>query len=79
MSIDSHNLAADFPELKERIHHLKLNDRHFARLHEEYDQLDKEVHRIEQEQNTSDNYLEDLKVRRVRLKDELYRILQAAD
>ena len=79
MSIDNHHLVADFPELKARIHHLKLNDRHFARLNEQYEQLDKEVHRIEQEQNTSDSFLEDLKMRRVRLKDELYRMLQTAD
>ncbi len=78
MQIDNHSLTADFPELRERIHDLKLNDRHFSRLNDEYDQVDKEVHRIEQEFNTSDNYLEELKMRRVRLKDELYQMLQAA-
>ncbi len=77
MPIDNHRLAVDFPALKERIHTLKQSDRHFARLHDEYDQLDKEVHRIEQEFTTSDVYLEGLKKRRVQLKDELYRMLTA--
>jgi uncharacterized protein YdcH (DUF465 family) len=79
MQIESHSLVHDFPELKERIHHLKMGDRHFARLFEEYDQLDKEIHRIEQDFTTSDDYLEGLKVRRVHLKDELYRLLQVAE
>ncbi len=79
MTIDNHSLINEFPQHRERIHHLKLNDHHFARLADEYHSVDKEVHRIEQDFSTSDQYLEDLKKRRVVLKDEIYRILQAAD
>lgn len=79
MAIDNHSLINEFPQHKERIHHLKLNDHHFARLADEYHSVDKEVHRIEQDFSTSDQYLEELKKKRVLLKDEIYRLLQAAD
>lgn len=79
MSIEKHNLHHEFPEYDQQIHDLKMNDRHFARLFDEYDTLDKEIHRIEEEiEAASDQRLEDLKVQRVRLKDELYGMLQKA-
>lgn len=79
MTIDNHSLLNEFPEYKDKIHHLKLNNHHFARLADEYHDVDKEVHRIEQDFSTSDQYLEELKKKRLMLKDEIYQILQAAD
>jgi hypothetical protein len=79
MLIDNHSLVNEFPEYKEQIHNLKMNDRHFARLFDEYHEVDKEVHRIETDvQPTSDEYLEELKKKRLMLKDELYAMLQKA-
>jgi uncharacterized protein len=76
---EHHNLLNEFPEYKERIHELKLTDRHFSNLFDEYHMLDREILRIELGIETpSDQYTEDLKKKRVHLKDELYRLLQAA-
>ena len=47
MSIDRHSLAKELPEFKEKIHELKMNDRHFARLFDDYHDLDHEMIRIE--------------------------------
>jgi uncharacterized protein YdcH (DUF465 family) len=79
MPIEAHDLHHDFPELSEQIRDLKMNDRHFAKLFEEYDVLDKEIRHIEeQKEAASDERLETLKVRRVALKDELYTMLNQA-
>lgn len=78
MTIEHHDLQHDFPEFHDRIHTLKMNDAHFARLFDEYHAVDREVRRIEQEIETpSDSYTEELKMRRVRLKDEIYSLLRA--
>ncbi len=76
MSHVPHELAEEFPEYKERIHTLKMNDAHFARLSDEYHELNREIHRIEAAGvNVSDAEFETLKLVRVRLKDEIYEIL----
>ena len=43
---ESHSLAVEFPEYKDQIHHLKMEDRHFARLFDEYHEVDAQLHRI---------------------------------
>ena len=74
---ESHDLAIEFPEYKERIHNLKMEDRHFARLYDEYNEVDGQLHRIEQEIEVhADEFVENLKLQRLHLKDELYAILQ---
>ena len=79
MSIDRHSLAKELPEFKEKIHELKMNDRHFARLFDDYHDLDHEMIRIEEGvENTSDEYLESLKKQRLHLKDQLYSLLKSA-
>jgi len=71
-----HDLAHEFPEFKQRIHELKLASAEFRRLYDDYQALDKEIYRIEQDIETpSDDYTEELKKNRVRLKDRLYGIL----
>jgi uncharacterized protein YdcH (DUF465 family)/mannose-6-phosphate isomerase-like protein (cupin superfamily) len=70
------NLAQEFPELKARIRELKLESPAFRSLYAEYQAVDNEVYRIEQEIETpSDDYTEELKRRRVLLKDRLYGML----
>ena len=79
MLIDNHSLVNEFPEHKDRIHDLKMNDGHFARLFEDYHKVDKEVHRLESEDSpVSDEYIEGLKKHRLALKDELYKMLTEA-
>lgn len=73
---ESHNLLHEFPEHKERIHQLKLENHHFARLFGEYDELEHQLHRIQQEIETpSDEVVEGLKKKRLHLKDELLAII----
>lgn len=75
--IENHSLANEFPEYKDAIHTLKMSNNHFAKLFEEYHSVDKEIHRIEQgAENTTDEYLEGLKKKRLHSKDELFNILQ---
>ncbi|MGR8979663.1 MAG: YdcH family protein [Gammaproteobacteria bacterium] len=74
---EKHHLAFEFPEYRYRIHILNTTDPHFARLHQEYNDLDDEIRRAEFEMRVhSDEHLEKLKKRRLFLKDELYGMLQ---
>lgn len=78
--MDKHDLVHELPEYREQIHELKMQDAHFARLFEEYHEVDHEVRRIENGvENTSDDYLEGRKKVRLSLKDQLYGMLKAAE
>lgn len=79
MPLENHSLANEFPEMRERIHQMKANDHHFARLFDEYDQVTHDVHRIESgAEAASDERLEALKKQRLNLKDELFALLKKA-
>ncbi|MCK5880988.1 MAG: YdcH family protein [Sinobacterium sp.] len=76
MTIEKHDLLHEFPSHKETIHNLKITSRHFAKLFDQYHEVDHEVHRIEKGvENTSDIYLEEKKKLRLSLKDQLYKII----
>jgi len=76
---EKHHLALEFPEFRYQIHVLKTTDPEFARLHQEYDELDDEIRRTELEIEVhADDFLESLKLRRLALKDQLYARLQKA-
>ncbi|MBY0475148.1 MAG: DUF465 domain-containing protein [Nitrosomonas sp.] len=71
--IEKHDLHHEFPEYYDRIHELKTNDSHFARLFDEYHDINREILRIEEGvKNTTDEYLEELKKKRLLHKDKLY-------
>ena len=77
MLSEKHDLVHELPEHRDTIHNLKMTNNHFARLFDQYHEVDHEVHRIETGvENTSDDYLEERKKARLHLKDELYRIIQ---
>lgn len=79
MIIDRHSLAKELPEFKEQIHQLKMENRHFAKLADEYHELDNEIIRIEEGvENTSDEYVDGLKKKRLHLKDQLFEMLKKA-
>lgn len=61
MSIEKHDLMHELPEYCQQIHEMKVNNRHFARLFENYHHLDREVRKIEEADNTSDAYIEERK------------------
>lgn len=77
MPIEKHDLIHEFPEYKDKIHNLKMTDNHFSRIFDEYHKLDHEIRRIEDgAENTSDEYLEQLKKDRLQHKDDLYAIIK---
>lgn len=77
MNLQKHDLHHEFPEFYNEIHHLKLNNNHFARLFKEYHEVNQEVSRIEQGvENTSDEYIDQRKKQRLKLKDELFKMLK---
>ncbi len=77
---EKHDLIHELPEHREMIHKLKTSDAHFAKLFEEYHEVDHEVHRIETGiENTSDDYLEERKKKRLFLKDELFKMIKEAE
>lgn len=79
MSVEHHDLVHEFPELRDRIHDMKVGDAHFRRLFEEYHELTRNIEKMEDEVTpVSTSTEEDAKRRRVHLKDELYRMLTAA-
>jgi uncharacterized protein YdcH (DUF465 family) len=76
LMIEKHDLLHELPEHKDAIHHLKMHNNHFAKLFEEYHNIDHEIKRIEIElEPSSDVYLEDKKKNRLHLKDELYKMI----
>jgi uncharacterized protein YdcH (DUF465 family) len=74
-----HGLHEEFPTAAATISRLRIGDAHFARLADHYETLNREIHRIEAEiEPASDEALEDLKKKRLRLKDEIAAMLRAA-
>ncbi len=72
----SSSLVKQFPEFKEKIHELKMENNHFADLMKRYEDVDKHVFRIESdEEPTGDEYLRELKKKRLQLMDEITRSL----
>ena len=79
MSVEHHDLIHEFPQLKARIHELKVGDLHFRDLFDEYHQLTRSIEKMEDEVTPVATRTEvDAKRRRIHLKDELYRLLTAA-
>lgn len=77
MQHEHHGLIHEFPEYREEIHNLKMSNEHFRELFDEYHKLDREVFRVENNiEARSETAFEELKKRRLTLKDELFRMLR---
>lgn len=75
--IKKHVLTEAFPEFEEKINILKVENNHFKKLFEDYDELDHEIYRIESDATpTTDDVLNKLRMERVHLKDEIFSFLQ---
>ncbi|MEP2533481.1 DUF465 domain-containing protein [Shimia sp.] len=78
MSHTPHELAEEFPELVEKMSALKTSDSHFAKMADEYHELNRKVHRAETNVEPREELSEvDLRKRRGALKDEIYAYLKA--
>ena len=77
MPLQKHSLVLEFPEYRELIHQMKMDDERFAHLFTAYDTIEHAVHRIEAgAEAASDEHLEDLKKQRAKLKDDLFLMLK---
>ncbi|WP_078121312.1 YdcH family protein [Thiosocius teredinicola] len=75
---ERHDLHHEFPEHAELIHRLLGSDQEFAALYKQYDDLDAEILDLEQKgEPVSDEVAEEMKYRRVQLKDKLYAMLKS--
>lgn len=79
MHVEHHPLVHDFPELRQELQRLRLQDAQFSRQADEYEALDKRICRIEDGVELLDDVtLQALKLSRVALKDDLARQLKRA-
>lgn len=79
MSHVPHELAEEFPDHVEKMHQMKQNDAHFAKLSDAYHDVNRAIHRAETDiEPTSDFHLEEMRKQRMQLKDEIYGMLSAS-
>lgn len=79
MSHVPHELHEEFPEHAERITELKTSNQHFAKLMEEYHEVNRAVHRAETNVEPTEELHEvEMRKKRSSLKDEIYKMLTAA-
>ena len=74
-----HPILREFPEYRETIRRLKGMDEHFRKMFDEYHRLDDSIYRIEEEIDfATDQEIEELKMRRAKLKDYIYHLIRHA-
>lgn len=77
MSHTPHELHEEFPEKADKIHELKTSNQHFARLSDEYHEINRAVHRAETDvEPTDDAHMQEMRKQRMALKDEIYAMLK---
>lgn len=78
MSNTPHELIEEFPQDADRIHTLKTEDAHFAKLADEYHSVNRAVHRAETNvEPVSDVAETEMRKKRSLLKDEIAAYLRA--
>ena len=76
MSHTPHELAEEFPDKVEAMHALKTSDAHFAKLSDDYHQVNRAVHRSETNVEPMAETVEgELRKERALLKDQIWGIL----
>ncbi|CAD0183657.1 hypothetical protein RUESEDTHA_00531 [Ruegeria sp. THAF57] len=79
MSHTPHELAEEFPDKVDLMSQLKQSDAHFARLADEYHEINRSVHRAETNVEPMEELAEgELRKKRAALKDEIWSILSKA-
>lgn len=77
MYIQPHDVEHEFPEYKEVLHEMKSQDSHLAGLVEEYERLNADIVDIEENDKPFQDFeFEEMKKRRLMLKDQIYSILR---
>jgi uncharacterized protein YdcH (DUF465 family) len=79
MSHTPHELAEEFPSHVDQMHKLKADNAHFAKLFDEYHEVNRAVHRAETNVEPTDDFNEEeMRKKRMALKDEIWAILSKA-
>jgi hypothetical protein len=74
--MEKHDILHEFPQFKEKAHELKTKDKHFRKIFDEYHEVDHSIHHAENGgMNVSDEHLNELRLKRVYLKDQIYSYL----
>jgi uncharacterized protein YdcH (DUF465 family) len=75
---ESHQLLHEFPEHAQKIADLRANSEVFHHLMDEYDWLDSHIRNLEEVHiPVSDFHIEEMKKRRLHLKDKLYVLISS--
>ncbi|PJI92548.1 hypothetical protein BC777_1401 [Yoonia maricola] len=78
MSHTPHELAEEFPDKVDAMHAMKESDAHFARLFDEYHEINRAVHRAETDvEPTDDLHMSEMRKQRMRLKDQIAAMLNS--
>lgn len=78
MSHTPHELHEEFPDHADRISALKVSDAHFARLADDYHEINRAIHRAETDvEPTDDLHMAEMRKKRLRLKDQIAGMLAA--
>ncbi|PKY10255.1 hypothetical protein B1757_11100 [Acidithiobacillus marinus] len=79
MLTEHQDLKTEFAELGDRIDQLLAEQGHFAKIYAEFNALTAEIEHIERnDAATGSQSLEEMKKKRLLLKDEIYRMLTAS-
>nr|WP_315240087.1 DUF465 domain-containing protein [uncultured Albidiferax sp.] len=78
MELLNHDLAHEFPQLIGKMRALKLSSSRFLHLFNDYDAVNHAITKIEQDGNAiGDVEMEDMKKKRLKIKDDIYQMLIA--
>lgn len=74
-----HQLHQEFPDQAKIISRLQAENQHFARLCEDYDKINRDIHRAETNiQPTEELAEQEMRKKRLTLKDEIWHMLKEA-
>ncbi len=75
---EKHDLIHEFPEFEAKIEDMRASNEPFAALMDQYDGIDARVRKLEELGTpVADETIEDLKKERLKMKDQLYAMLNA--
>ena len=78
MQVEHHELHREFPEFLDVMQVLRNSDSHFSEMFDEYHALTNQVEHLEEDDVPVDDFtIEDMKKKRVKLKDTMYKMLVA--
>lgn len=73
MHVERHDLDHEFPKLHDEMEELKARNDRFRSMFDEYNRLTAEIEKLEEKDvPVSDFTIEEMKKKRVRLKDQVY-------